>query len=132
MSDQVAVIIPCHNDAQLIGQTLESLCRQTYKDFEVVVADDGSTDDTKGVVQSFQERLDLKLIIARSPGNASGGASLPRNLALDATDAETVFFLDSDDLFDPEYLSSCLQAWNRAPDVPVMFTGYRTIDDNGL
>lgn len=97
----VSVIIPMYNSAKFIPQTLESLLYQTMKDFEVVVVDDCSTDNSVEVVESFKSRFDLegaKLHVIKFPKN-TGTPGLPRNVGIQFARGKYIAFLDSDDLY---------------------------------
>jgi teichuronic acid biosynthesis glycosyltransferase TuaG len=104
----VSVIVPAHNAAPFIEQTLDSVREQTYEDWEVVVVDDGSSDDTWGLLQGA------------GPGVRSfhreqaGGPAVARNLALSHATGEFVMFLDADDLLLPRYLESQLACYEAA------------------
>lgn len=88
-----SVIIPTYNRAERLKIALESLSVQTYKNFEVFVCDDGSTDHTKEIVETFKEKLDLTYIWEEN----WGGPARPRNNGIKAAKGEWVCFLDSDD-----------------------------------
>lgn len=97
----VSVIIPMYNSAKFIPQTLESLLYQTMKDFEVIVADDCSTDNSVEVVESFKEKFAngrVKLSVIKLPKN-TGTPGLPRNIGIQFACGKYIAFLDSDDLF---------------------------------
>lgn len=94
----VSVIIPMYNSAKFIPQTLESLCYQTMKDFEVIVVDDGSTDNSVEVVESFSERFNGRLHVIKLPKN-TGTPGLPRNVGIQFARGKYIAFLDSDDLY---------------------------------
>lgn len=97
----VSVIIPMYNSAKFIPQTLESLCYQTMRDFEVVVVDDCSTDNSVAVVESFVDRLGgLHVVKLRE----NGGAGSARNVGINFARGKYIAFLDSDDLFTPTAL----------------------------
>jgi len=88
-----SVVIPTYNRAGLITQTLDSLCRQTCTDFEVLVVDDGSQDDTVAIVQARNQ--------ARVLRQANQGAGAARNLGSRNASGRYIAFLDSDDLWFP-------------------------------
>lgn len=91
----VSVVIPAYNAARHIGEQLASLTRQDYEGpFEVVVADNGSKDDTVGVAKSFAGSLDLHVIDA----SAMRGAGPVRNAAVEVTRGELLVFADADDV----------------------------------
>lgn len=88
-----SVIIPTYNRAELLGRALRSLVAQTYKNFEVIVCDDGSVDHTKEVVESFKNDLNIKYIWEEN----WGGPARPRNNGIKAASSEWICFLDDDD-----------------------------------
>ena len=96
----VSVIIPMHNSEQLIPQTLRSLLYQTMKNFEAVVVDDCSTDNSVAVVESFANRFvgEMQLRIVKLPEN-SGTPNFPRNVGINLARGKYIAFLDSDDLY---------------------------------
>ena len=94
----VSVIMPMYNSAEFVPQTLESLCLQTLQDFEVVVVDDCSTDNSVEVVESFKPQFDGRLHVIKLPKN-SGTPGLPRNVGIQFARGKYIAFLDSDDLF---------------------------------
>ena len=94
----VSVIIPMYNAARFISQTLESLLYQTMQDFEVVVVDDFSTDNSVEVVESFKEKFGGRLHVIKLPEN-SGSPEVPRNIGIQFARGKYLAFLDNDDLF---------------------------------
>ena len=94
----VSVVIPMFNAAKFISQTLESLLYQTLTDFEVVVVDDCSIDNSIEVVESFSERFGGRLKVIKLPKN-TGTPGLPRNVGIQIAHGKYIAFLDSDDLF---------------------------------
>jgi glycosyltransferase involved in cell wall biosynthesis len=104
-ASRFSVIIPTHNRAAFIPRALNALVDQTFKDFEVIVADDGSTDDTKAVVSGFFDQLRLRYVRLDPP---SGGAARPRNRAVQSSSGEWLSFLDYDDWWHPKKLESLL------------------------
>ena len=107
MNIQVSVIIPCYNCADLIGETLESLERQTYKNFEVVCVNDGSTDNTLQVLNGWKDKQTINI---RVVNQLNGGVSKARNHGLAVASAEYVLFLDADDSFHDDFIFELLTA----------------------
>jgi len=103
---RVSVVIPAHNAASFIAETLSSVAAQTYRDWEVVVADDASTDQTVEIVESFGEAVHL---VRNEVNQGPAGA---RNRALRATAGELVAFLDADDLLLPAYLERMVHLYD--------------------
>ena len=93
-----SVIIPLYNSEEYIGECLESLLKQTLKNFEVIVVDDCSTDRSCEIVESYIPKFGGRLVLAKMNTN-SGGGSLPRNKGIRLSRGEYLFFMDSDDLF---------------------------------
>ena len=107
----ISVVIPLYNKAQSIRKTLDSVLAQTYKDFEIVVVDDGSTDDSANVAEAVLCEctvygVECKGKIIRT---ANGGVSSARNEGILAAKGEYIAFLDGDDLWHPEYLETLHQ-----------------------
>ena len=94
---KISVIVPVFNAEKFLDACLESLLIQTLKDFEVLLVDDCSTDNSVAVAENFLERFGGRLKIISLPTNTGGGA-VPRNVGLNFACGEYVCFLDSDDL----------------------------------
>lgn len=99
-----SVIIPTFNRADQLKIALSSLVYQTFKDFEVVVCDDGSKDNTQEIAESFKNQLSIKYIREEH----WGGPARPRNTGIINSIGDWICFLDSDDLWYPEKLEVCL------------------------
>lgn len=97
----IAVVIPVFNRVDELVRALDSLVDQTDKDFEVIVCDDGSTDDIYSKTKHYNTLLRIKFIRIEN----SGGPARPRNKAVEAATATWVSFLDSDDWWCPERIS---------------------------
>ncbi|HKV99734.1 MAG TPA: glycosyltransferase family A protein [Vicinamibacterales bacterium] len=100
----ISVVVPAFNTATYIGATLESLGKQTFRDFEVIVVDDGSTDDTKSLASACIARLGLNGGVVSRPGNLPKGVASCRNHGVSQAVGTWIAFLDSDDLFEPNKL----------------------------
>lgn len=103
-SPLISVIVPTFNRAKLLERCLKSVLVQSFRDFEVIVSDDGSTDNTSEVAEEFSGSLPLRLIKAEN----FGGPARPRNRALQIARGEYVAFLDSDDWWGPRKLECCM------------------------
>lgn len=100
MNITFSIVVPTYNRANLIGATLDSLLQQSFKDYEIIVVDDGSTDDTEAVVLSIK---DPRIIYCRKE-NAERGAA--RNFGIQKAKGNYVTFIDSDDLMYPYALQN--------------------------
>ena len=103
----ISVIIPTYNRAHLIGKAVKSVLSQTYQDFEIIVVDDGSTDNTEEIVKSF---TDYKIYYICHKHNR--GASAARNTGIKASRGEYIAFLDSHDEWLPEKLDKQIKTFN--------------------
>lgn len=123
----VSVIIPTFNRSHILPEAIESVLRQTYPRLELLIVDDGSTDDTGEVVSSFK---DDRIRMIRHPKNA--GVSTARNTGLAEAKGDFVSFLDSDDLWMPEKLALELSFLAEHRDADAIFTDleFRTPDSS--
>ena len=124
---KVSVIIPTYNSSTTIGETLQSVFRQTYSDFEILLINDGSTDDLMGVLKDFQ---DSRLQILHYE---NGGLSAARNRGIDRASGEYIIFLDADDLWSSDKLESHVNALDNArrtnPKAGVVYSWSYFLDD---
>jgi len=124
----VSVIIPTYNRAHLISRAIKSVLNQTYQDFEVIVVDDGSTDNTEEVIKEFQKK-DERIKYVRHEKNKGGSAA--RNTGIKAAKGKYIAFLDSDDEWLPEKLEKQMKVFENAPaKVGVVYTGFWRIENN--
>ncbi len=107
---RISVIIPTYNRSQLVTRAVSSVLFQTFRDFEILVVDDGSTDDTMERLVQFGSRITL----LRHPGNL--GVSATRNTGIRASSAPLIAFLDSDDYWLPEKLAAQWAFFKGSPD----------------
>ena len=94
----ISVIIPMYNAEAFIGECLDSILLQTFQDFEIIVVDDCSTDNSVAIVESYREKFGERLIISKTEKNSGGGGYVSRNIGLELASGEYVYFVDSDDL----------------------------------
>ena len=122
--NKVSVIIPTYNCAQYITEAVDSVLNQTYKNFEVIVIDDGSTDNTKEVLASY---IDKKQIYYIYQANKGPGAA--RNAGIDKARGNYIAFLDADDLLFPNSISRRISFLNKHPQVGMVFTDVYRINE---
>ena len=114
----VSVVIPAYNAEAVIGDALRSVFAQTFRDFEVVVVDDGSTDDTVGVLEAIGGGVRL----LRQP---NGGPAAARNAGIAVTTAPLIAFLDADDEWLPAKLEMQMAYFAAYPEAGVAPHGHR-------
>lgn len=116
---RVSVIIPLYNKAPYVGRALDSVAAQTFRDFELIVVDDGSTDGSGQLVADY---ADARVRLIRQP-NAGPGAA--RNRGIAEAGGELLAFLDADDEWTPEFLSECVRTLDRhGAVIAAVSTGY--------
>jgi glycosyltransferase involved in cell wall biosynthesis len=125
---RVSVIIPAYNAAKYLPSSIESVMAQTYPDWEIVVVDDGSSDNTKTVLSSYQELLQHKIQCIHQPNR---GLPAARNAAIRAAKGEIVALLDADDIWWPARLSRSVEALDRDPETGLVHARVARIDDHG-
>jgi glycosyltransferase involved in cell wall biosynthesis len=103
ISPAISVTIPLYNAENYIAECLESILNQTFQDFEVIVVDDCSTDNSRAIVESYAPKFDGRLKLFSTEKN-SGSGSLPRNKGMIFSRGEYIFFVDDDDLIIPTAL----------------------------
>ena len=109
---RVSVIIPTYNRRDFVREAIASVCAQTYRDFELIIVDDGSTDGTARIVEEFrQERTDSIQYIFQT----NQGVSAARNHGVVRSSGELLTFLDSDDVWQPEKLAAQIAFFNARP-----------------
>mgnify|MGYP003131613947 CR=1 FL=1 len=121
----VSVIVPTYNRAKYLGLALGSVLEQSYRNFELIVVDDGSSDETAEVVATFH---DPRLIYIRQENL---GRSIARNRALTVARGRYIAFLDSDDEYLPDKLSQQVQYLDNYPEVGMVYTSALCINDKG-
>lgn len=105
-----SVVIPTYNRAKLIGIAIDSVLKQTFSDFELIIVDDGSTDETKAVIQAIS---DSRIRYFYQPNGERGKA---RNTGTKSATGDYVFFLDSDDFIYPEHLKHAYEEIKKLDD----------------
>lgn len=119
-----SVVIPLYNKEKEISNTLQSLVLQTFKDFEVIIINDGSTDAGEEVVKQVKDDR-IKIL-----NQMNQGVSVARNLGINTAVGEYVVFLDADDICKPEHLDVLFQLIRDNPEQVVFSTGYQVKENN--
>lgn len=104
----ISIITPVFNREKLIVECIESVQKQTYKNYEHIIIDDGSNDDTVKTVEALAA-MDSKIILIKSPDNSGGKPGKVRNIGIKIAKGELIAFLDSDDLWEKEKLAMQLE-----------------------
>lgn len=122
----VSVIVPVYNRENYVGETLDSILQQTYKDIEIIAVNDGSTDNSLLVLKEYKEKYPGKIVIIDQQNQ---GQVKSRNNAIMQANGEYIAFLDSDDLWLPEKLEKQIPLF--VNNVGLVYSGIYNIDDEG-
>ena len=123
----MSVVVPCYNAGRTIAETLQCVVDQSFSDWEAIVLDDGSTDDSGMVAESFARREPRMRVMRR----ANSGVSATRNAGAAAAIGRYIAFLDADDRWHPAYLQRLAAHLQRRPDIGISFAVARIIDAEG-
>ncbi|OGX15238.1 MAG: hypothetical protein A2166_00420 [Omnitrophica WOR_2 bacterium RBG_13_41_10] len=121
---KVSVIIPTYNRAHYICETIDSILAQTYRDYEIIVVDDGSTDDTRKVLQKYDGKV-------RYFYQKNRGSSAARNFGISQSQGEYIAFLDDDDLWLPNKLDVQLEIIEKNLNLAFVCSGSYVINEAG-
>jgi glycosyltransferase involved in cell wall biosynthesis len=125
---QVSIVTPVYNSAGFLPATLDSIRDQTFNNFEHLVVDDGSTDESLSILERYAAS-DNRIRIIRLGGNS--GPAKARNAAIEAASGRYIAFIDSDDVWLPNKLEIQL-AFMAAMNAPVSFTSYFKMTEEGV
>jgi glycosyltransferase involved in cell wall biosynthesis len=120
-----SIIIPTFNRAHLIAASIQSVLSQSYSDWELLICDDASTDHTKELISSFRDDRIKYFSLPTNQGNAAA-----RNLGVKNSSYKWITFIDSDDIYEPEYLSEFSKCIQSNPTFLFFFCGYRVMQNN--
>ena len=116
---KISVVIPTHNRVDLLPRAIKSVLEQTYKDIEIVVVSDGSTDGTDEYMKQYADNPNVKYI-SYHPGR---GGNYARNAGFDAAKGEFVAFLDDDDEWGPTKIEKQVALMEADEEVGLVYTG---------
>jgi len=121
---QFSIIIPCFQQAKYLEECIGSLIEQSYSDFEILLVDDGSPDNTKEVAQSISKKENRLQYLYKQ----NGGLSSARNYGIQHAKGEYLVFLDSDDTLKPNFLQNIYNELSSGADIAI--TGYSYFNDS--
>ena len=120
----VSVIIPTFNYGKFISRAINSIFSQSFNDFDIIVVDHGSTDNTRDIVTSFGGVL-------RYINQEKKGAAFARNVGIEVSTGKYIGFLDADDYFDKDNLRRKIEILETCSSVGWVYSDWQYIDDNG-
>lgn len=120
VTNKISVVIPLYNKEKYIERAISSVLNQSIRDFEIIVVDDGSTDDGKAIVEAIQDQR-IKIISQKNQG-----VSAARNKGIQISNSDLIAFLDADDEWKPGFLRTILSLRRRFPNAGAYGTSYHT------
>lgn len=124
MKPKVSVIIPVYNSEKYIERCIESVLNQTFQDFELIVINDGSKDDSQEILEGYKEKYANKIMLINQENR---GVSKTRNKAIQIANGEYIMFIDNDDYIDNDYIETHIQKIEEA-NADIVMSGYRRVN----
>ncbi|HFD31629.1 MAG TPA: glycosyltransferase family 2 protein [Gammaproteobacteria bacterium] len=121
---KVSVIIPTYNRSKYIAETLESVFNQSFKNYEIIIINDGSTDDTEKILEPYRDRIIYKKI-------KNQGVAFARNEGMKLARGKYIAYLDDDDLYLPWKLEVQVAILEKHPDIALTYTEFSGFDGSG-
>ena len=124
---KISVVVPVYKVEEYITHTMQSLLNQTYRDFEIVLVDDGSPDNSTAVAQALLEKGDIPYQILRQENSGQGVA---RNYGVAVSKGDWIYFLDSDDVIQPDALETVLNIAEETEGTDIVYTAFQYVYEN--
>ena len=125
--DKVTLIIPVYNSEKYIGRCLDSILNQKYKNFEIMIINDGSTDKSQEIINEYKQKWPNKIITIEQENK---GVAITRNEAIKQAKSEYIMFIDNDDYIDKDYIEVYIKTIKNG-DYDVVLGGYRRPNEHG-
>ena len=129
MSNLISIIMPAYNAGNTISESIQSVLDQTYQNFELIVVNDCSSDNTKEIVENFIKSDDRIRLIDKK---VNQGVASARNAGLDHARGEFIAFLDSDDKWQETKLEKQLDIFTKHTDIDIVYSSYYRFNSNGI
>ena len=124
---KVTIIVPVYNSEKYISKCLDSILNQTYQDFEILVVDYGSKDNSANIIKQYKEKYPDKINAIFQPNK---GVAKTRNECIKIANSKYIMFVDNDDYLDSDYIETFLQEAENG-DYDIVLGGYRRPNENG-
>ena len=117
MKPVMSIIVPCYKQAAFVAETLDSVLKQTFRDWECIVVNDGSPDNASEIVNRYVA-LDSRIRLIETPNR---GVSAARNTGIRASSGEFILPLDADDIILPEYARLAIEHFRQHPETKLVY-----------
>ncbi|WNO61671.1 glycosyltransferase family A protein [Rheinheimera sp. MMS21-TC3] len=121
----ISIVIPLYNKATSVSRSINSVLQQSFSHFELIIVDDGSTDNSLNIVQSYQDK---RITIIQQQNQ---GASVARNNGVLAANSEFIAFLDADDCYHPDFLQRIINLTEQYSDAALFSCRFNFVDETG-
>lgn len=125
MNELVSVIIPLYNKEKYIKRCIDSLVKQTYKNLQIIIVDDGSTDNSTDIISQYKDER-IELIQKKNEG-----VSLTRNRGIESSKGKYIAFVDADDYVSEDYIYNLIQQYE-TKDIQLATSGYYQTDEENV
>ena len=123
----VSIITPCYNGSRYIAETIESVIKQTYLKWEMIVVDDGSKDNSADIVRNYSKKDNRIMLVQQK----NAGSAAARNNGIRRAKGQYIALLDADDLWEPEFLEKQIK-FMKEKDAVCVFCSYKSIDEKSV
>lgn len=127
----VSVIIPTYNRANLIKETLDSVLNQIYQNWECIIVDDGSDDDTENILEQYI-KVDERIKYVKRPGTYLPGGNGARNFGFDLAKGDFIQWFDSDDLMNDDFISAKIEMFDKYPESQSVISLFTFFEENSI
>lgn len=121
----ISVIVPIYNAEKFLHYCIDSILNQSFVDFEILLVNDGSTDNSGKICDKYAEK-DTRVKVLHKQ---NGGVSSARNAGIEAAQGEYICFVDSDDYLEKDYLEILIETKKKFPDYDSVWCGFQTVED---
>lgn len=128
ISDLISIILPVYNSEKYLNNCIESIINQSYKNWELIIVDDCSTDSSSKILEYYSLKYPNVVVLRQ---NTNSGAGSSRNLGLRKASGSFIAFIDSDDIWDNDKLNNQI-VFMKKNNCAISFHSYRLIDEGGL
>lgn len=125
--EKVTLIIPVYNSEKYIGRCIDSILEQTYTNFKIMIVNDGSTDKSQEIINSYKEKYPDKII---SIEQSNKGVAITRNESIKRANSKYIMFIDNDDFLDKDYIETFIKVAEEG-DFDMVLGGYRRPNEKG-
>lgn len=127
MNSTISIIVPCYNQANFLQETVESALKSTYAELEVIIINDGSTDNSREVAEELTEKYKNVFLL----NQVNSGVTKARNAGIEFCKGKYILPLDADDLISPDYVGDAIKILKERPEVKVVYCEAVKFDEQG-